>query len=116
MQIRSRIVSREFKSGDRPDLYAGTPPPESLNAIITIAVSPGPNFSRCMLTFFVHTSMPRLSLPADDSSAKDKGQSDFEEEHVRYQRCSKRLGTRLARAHGKLGYELGLFKKSVSQV
>ena len=25
MQIRSRIVAREFKSGDRPDLYAGTP-------------------------------------------------------------------------------------------
>ena len=23
MQIRSRIVAREFKSGDRPDLYAG---------------------------------------------------------------------------------------------
>ena len=27
MQIRSRIVAREFKSDDRPDLYAGTPPP-----------------------------------------------------------------------------------------
>ena len=25
MQIRSRIVAREFKSDDRPDLYAGTP-------------------------------------------------------------------------------------------
>ena len=29
MQNRSRIVAREFKSGDRPDLYAGTLPLES---------------------------------------------------------------------------------------
>ena len=33
MQIRSRIDAREFKSGDRPDLYAGTPPREALKAI-----------------------------------------------------------------------------------
>ena len=26
MQIRSRMCAREFKSDDRPDLYAGTPP------------------------------------------------------------------------------------------
>ena len=26
MQIRSQTVAREFKSGDRPDLYAGSPP------------------------------------------------------------------------------------------
>ena len=25
MQIRSRFVAREFKSGDRPDFYAGSP-------------------------------------------------------------------------------------------
>ena len=37
MQIRSRIVAREFKSGDRPDLYAGTPQVEALKAIISIA-------------------------------------------------------------------------------
>ena len=33
MQIRSRIVVREFKSDDRPDLYAGIPPLEALKAI-----------------------------------------------------------------------------------
>ena len=26
MQVRSRMCAREFKSDDRPDLYAGTPP------------------------------------------------------------------------------------------
>ena len=29
LQIRSRTVAREFKSGDRPDLYAGTSPLEA---------------------------------------------------------------------------------------
>ena len=32
MQITSRIVAREFKSGDRPHLYAGTPALEALIA------------------------------------------------------------------------------------
>ena len=39
MQTRSRIVTREFKSGDKPDLYAGTPPLEDLKAIFAIAAS-----------------------------------------------------------------------------
>ena len=43
MQIRSRIVARRFKSGDRPDLYAGTHPVEALRAIISIAVSHDPS-------------------------------------------------------------------------
>ena len=29
MQIRPRIVASEFKSGDRPDVYAGAPLPGS---------------------------------------------------------------------------------------
>ena len=44
MQIRSRIVAREFKSDDRPDLYAGTLPLEAkLKAIISIAAKPQRN-------------------------------------------------------------------------
>ena len=39
MQIRSRLCAREFKSDDRPDLYAGTPPLEALKAIISIAAN-----------------------------------------------------------------------------
>ena len=45
MQIRSRIVAREFKSDDRPDLYAGTPPLEALKALISIAASHKETFS-----------------------------------------------------------------------
>ena len=40
MQIRPRLVAREFKNGDRPDLHAGTLPLEALKAIISIAASP----------------------------------------------------------------------------
>ena len=39
MQIRSRIVAREFKSDHRPDLYAGTPPLEALKTVISIAAN-----------------------------------------------------------------------------
>ena len=39
IQIRSRICTRGFKSDDRPDLYAGTPPLEALKAIVSIAAN-----------------------------------------------------------------------------
>ena len=39
MQIRSRMCAREFKSDDRPDLYAGTPSLEALQAIISIVAN-----------------------------------------------------------------------------
>ena len=45
MQIRSRMCAREFKSDDRPDLYAGTPPLEALKAIISIAADNKEKFS-----------------------------------------------------------------------
>ena len=50
-----------------------------------------------------------VKLPVKDCSGKDKGKNRIvEEEHVRYQRCSKQLGTRLARASRKIGVcELG---------
>ena len=37
MQIRSRVVAREFESGRRPDLHAGTPPMEARKAILSFA-------------------------------------------------------------------------------
>ena len=45
MHIRSRIVARKFKSNDRPDLHAGTPPLEALKAIISIAANHKETFS-----------------------------------------------------------------------
>ena len=59
-------------------------------------------------------------MPAEDCSGKDKRENRTvqgeQEEHVRHQRCSKQLGTRLARASGILGIRAGAqVKKSVSQ-
>ena len=45
MQIRSRMCAREFKSDDRPYLYAGTPPLEALNATTSIAANNKETFS-----------------------------------------------------------------------
>ena len=45
MQIRSPMCAREFKSDDRPDLYAGTPPLEALKATISVAANNKNTFS-----------------------------------------------------------------------
>ena len=79
MQIRSRIVAGECKSGDRPDLYAGTYSLEALKAIISIAASHSPEFSLMHVdashaTF--HAKAQRrvlVKLPAKDCSGKDVG-------------------------------------------
>ena len=58
MQIRSRMCAREFKSDDRPDLYAGTPlsPLEELKAIISITANHKETFS----IMHVHIFLRRL--------------------------------------------------------
>ena len=63
MQIRSRMVAKEFTSGDGPDLHAGLPPMEVVRAIISIAASHSPEFSLMQSMFPVRTSMPRLKGP-----------------------------------------------------
>ena len=78
MQIRLRIVAREFKSGDRPDSYAGIPrwkvckvPAhccESQSRVLTQAC----RSSRAH--FHVKVQGPVLvKLPAEDCSGRDKG-------------------------------------------
>ena len=76
MQIRKRIVAREFTSGDRPDLYAGTPPPEARKAIICIAASHSPEFSLMHVDvsrayFFAEAQRPVLAKLPADCSGKD---------------------------------------------
>ena len=79
MQIRSRSVAREFKSGDRPDLHAETHPLEALNAIISIAASHSPEFSLMHVDVsraYFHAKAQRpvlVTLRAEDCSGKDKG-------------------------------------------
>ena len=84
--------------------------------------SHSPEFSLMYVDFSracVHTKVQRLvlvKLPAEACSGKDKGDIGLAEEHVRYQRCSKQLGTRLARASRILGLRAGTqFRKSDPQ-
>ena len=79
MQIRSRICAREFKSDDRPDLYAGTPPLEALKAIISIAANHKGTFSIMHIDVsraYFHAKAQRpvlIRLPAEDRMGCDKG-------------------------------------------
>ena len=92
--FEGRCKSVQFKNGERTDLYAGTLPLEALKAIISIAASHSPVFS------LMHVDVSRAHFHRKNRAV--------EEEHVRYQRCSKQLGTSLARASRKnWGYELG---------
>ena len=79
MQIRSRIVAREFKSDDRPDLYAGTPPVEALKAIISITANHKETFSIMHIDVsraYFHAKAQRLvliRLPVQDTLGADAG-------------------------------------------
>ena len=80
MQIRSRIVARDFKSGNRPDLYAGTPPLEALKDFISIAAIHSPKFSLMHIDVsrgYFHAKAQRsvlVKLPSEDCSGKDEGE------------------------------------------
>ena len=45
MQIRSRLVEREFESKTRPDLHAGTAPMEERKAILSVTANHKEKFS-----------------------------------------------------------------------
>ena len=72
MQIRSRMCAREFKSDDRPDLYAGTAPLEALKAIISIAANHEETFSIMHIDVsraYFHAKAQRpvlIRLPVED--------------------------------------------------
>ena len=78
MQILARNVAREFKSGE-PDLYAGSPQLEALEAIFSTATSHSPEFSLMHLdvyrAFFLAKAQGTVlvKLPAEDCSGKGKG-------------------------------------------
>ena len=78
VQIRSRIVARDFKRGDRPDLYAGTLPLEALKAMISIAASHSPEFSLMHVDVsraYFHAKAQRpvlVKMPAEVCSGKDR--------------------------------------------
>ena len=83
MQVRSRIAAREFKSGDRPDLYEGTLPLEALHSILLSAakhrLSLGIMHIDVSRAYF-HAKAQRpllVRLPAEDQRNNDAGELDF---------------------------------------
>ena len=97
MQIRSRIVAREFKSDDRPDLFAGTPPLDALKSIISFAANHKETFK------IMYIKVSRAYFHAEETCAgaiAGGGQSGrrcwkkwtFEEEHVRHTRRCEQFG------------------------
>ena len=79
MQIRSRMCAKEFKSDDRPNLYAGTPPLEALKAIISIAANNKDTFSIMHIDVsraYFHAKAQRpvlIRLPVEDRMGADAG-------------------------------------------
>ena len=79
MQIRSQIVARDFKSVNRPDLHAGTPPLEVVKAFMSMAASHSPEFSLMHVDvsrgyFHAKAQWPVLvKLQSEDCSGKDEG-------------------------------------------
>ena len=79
MQIRSRMCAREFKSDDRPDLYAGTPSLEALKALISISANHKETFSIMHIDVSranCHAKVQRpvlIRFPAEDRMGADAG-------------------------------------------
>ena len=120
MQIRSRICAREFKSDDRPDLYAGTPPLEALKAIISIAANHKETFSIMHIDVsraYFHAKAQRpvlIRLPVEDRIGTDAGKVGLMKKSM--------YGTRDAASNWerdwqenvkKWGFQLGLSSKNL---
>ena len=73
------MCAREFKSDDRPDLYAGTPPLEALKEIISIAANHKETFSIMHIDVsreYFHAKGQRpvlIRLPVEDRLVTDAG-------------------------------------------
>ena len=100
MQVRSRMCARDFKSDDRPDVHAGTPPSEALKAIIPIAANHKETFSIMHIYVsgpYFHAKAQRpvlIRLPVEDRMGTDAGEKWLdEEEHVRHEGRGQQLGT-----------------------
>ena len=99
MQIRSRIVARDFTSDDRPDLFAGTAPLDALKSIVSIAA----NHKETFTIMYINVSRAYFHAKRSVTCAgaiAGVGQSGrrcfenwtVEEEHVRHTRRCEQLG------------------------
>ena len=120
MQIRSRIVAREFKSDDRPELYAGTPPLEALKALISIAANHKETFDIMHIDVsraYFHAKAQRpvlIRLPVEDRMGTDAGKVGLMKKSM--------YGTRDAASNWecdwqknvkKWGFQLGISSKNL---
>ena len=82
MQIRSRLVARDFRSGTRPDMYAGTLPMNALKEVLSILANPRNEFSVFHIDVsraHFHAKAQRfvlVRLPSEDMGKIDAGKSD----------------------------------------
>ena len=79
IQIRSRMCAREFKSDDRPNLYAGTSPLEALKATTSVTANNKNTFSIMHIDVsraYFHAKAQRpvlIRLPVEDRMGADAG-------------------------------------------
>ena len=113
-----RFVS-EFKSGDRPDLYAATPPLEALKAIMSIAAGHSAEFSLMHVDVshaYFHAKPLRLALvkmSAEDCSGKDKGKIGLLKKSMNCARDAASNWERDWQGHlANWGYELGRISRN----
>jgi len=79
--MRSRLVAMEFRDGDRPELFAGTPPSEALRMLISIAATERKDTKKNAMMvndvrrayFYARVrSKIYVELPDEDKTEKDK--------------------------------------------
>ena len=120
MQIRSRLRARDFKSDDRPDFYAGTPPQEALKAITSIAANNKETFSIMHIDVsraYFHAKAQRpvlIRLPVEDRVGTDAGTVGLVKKSMRGTRDAASNWERDWQEHVKnWGFQLGLRSKNL---
>ena len=120
MQVRSRMCARDFKSDDRPDLYAGPPPLEALKAIISIAANHNETFSIMHIDVsraYFHVRAQRLvliRLPVEDRIGTDAEKIGLMKKSMYGTRDAASNWERDWQEHVKdLGFRLGLSSKNL---
>ena len=120
MQIRSRIVARDFKSDDRPDLYTRTHLLEALKANISIAANHKETFSIMHIDVtraYFHAKAQRLELtrlPVEDRMGADAGKIGLMKKSMYGKRDAASIWKREWHEHVNSGsFQLGLSSKNL---
>ena len=100
VQIRSRMCARQYKSDDRPNLHAGTPPLEALKATVSVAANHKEKFSIMHIDVsraYFHAKAQKhvlIRLPVEDRMGTDAGRVGLmQKKHVRNEGRGQQLGT-----------------------